>query len=144
MNKMKKRAAYFIIFIFLLIIEILIALYIHDNFVRPYIGDVLVVILIYTFLRTFIPDKIKLMPLYIFIFAVVVEILQYFRIVEILGFQNNIFMSVLIGSVFDIKDIICYGIGCIILGIYELHISEPSRQEASSYSVMWVKKKSGR
>ncbi len=123
MNKMKKRAAYFIIFIFLLIIEILIALYIHDNFVRPYIGDVLVVILIYTFLRTFIPDKIKLMPLYIFIFAVVVEILQYFRIVEILGFQNNIFMSVLIGSVFDIKDIICYGIGCIILGIYELILS---------------------
>lgn len=123
MNKMKKRAAYFIIFIFLLIIEILIALYIHDNFVRPYIGDVLVVILIYTFLRTFIPDKIKLMPLYIFIFAVVVEILQYFRIVEILGFQNNIVMSVLIGSVFDIKDIICYGIGCIILGIYELILS---------------------
>ena len=123
MNKMKKRAAYFIIFIFLLIIEILIALYIHDNFVRPYIGDVLVVILIYTFLRTFIPDKIKLMPLYIFIFAVVVEILQYFRIVEILGFQNNIFMSVLIGSVFDIKDIICYGVGCMILGIYELILS---------------------
>ena len=123
MNKMKKRAAYFIIFIFLLIIELLIALYIHDNFVRPYIGDVLVVIVIYTFLRTFIPDRIKLMPLYIFIFAVAVEILQYFRIVEILGFQNNIVMSVLIGSVFDIKDIICYGIGCIILGIYELILS---------------------
>lgn len=120
MNKMKKRVAYFVIFIFLLITEILIALYIHDDFIRPYMGDVLVVAVIYTLLRIFIPDKIKLMPLYIFIFAVAVELLQYFRIVELLGLQNNKFMSVIIGSVFDIKDIVCYGVGCIMLGIYEM------------------------
>lgn len=41
-----------------------------------------------------------------------VEVLQYFRLVETLRLQDNTFLTVLIGSVFDSKYIICYGIGC--------------------------------
>ena len=115
-----KRKFYLVAVIILFVIELIIALYVHDNFIRPYVGDILVVILIYTFLRIFIPEKIKLLPLYIFIFAAGVEILQYFEIVKILGLQDNAFFRTLIGSVFDIKDIVCYGVGCVILGVYEL------------------------
>lgn len=115
---MKKiqRIKYALVFAILLFIEVMIALYVRDSFVRPYVGDILVVILIYCFIRMFLPDKIRLLPLYIFIFATGVEILQYFNIVEILGLENNTFLSLLIGSVFDIKDIGCYGVGCLILG----------------------------
>lgn len=116
---MKKRIIYFIATFILLFIEVLIALYVHDDFVRPYVGDVLVVIVIYAFVRILIPEKVKLLPLWIFIFAVAVEILQWFRIVDILGFTDNRFFSVLIGGVFDVKDIFCYGVGCILLGGYE-------------------------
>ena len=63
-----KRLLYAIITLALLVVEILIALYIHDDFIRPYIGDVLVVIVIYTFIRIIIPEKIKLLPLYVFLF----------------------------------------------------------------------------
>ena len=42
--------------VILLLTEVLIALYVHDAFVRPYIGDVLVVIVIYTFIRIFVPE----------------------------------------------------------------------------------------
>lgn len=115
-----KRLAYALATIVLILIEVFIAIYVHDNFVRPYLGDVLVVIAIYTLVRTFIPDKIKLLPVYVFIFAVIVEVLQYFNIVDILGFSNNRFLSVLIGGVFDLKDIMCYAVGCILLGIFEL------------------------
>lgn len=66
-----------------------------------------------------IPEKVKLLPLWIFIFAVAVEILQWFHIVDILGLTDNKFFSVLIGGVFDVKDIFCYGVGCILLGGYE-------------------------
>lgn len=111
----KKRWIYIILTIILLTIEVLIALFIHDDFVRPYIGDVLVVMVIYTFIRIFVPEKVKMLPSYILCFAVVVEVLQYFRIVEMLGLQDNRFFSVLIGSVFDIKDIICYAVGCILI-----------------------------
>lgn len=112
---MKKRIIYAIITIFLLTVEVLIALFIHDNFIRPYVGDVLVVMVLYTFIRIFVPEKVKLLPLYILCFAVLVEVLQYFRIVEMLGLSENRFFSVLIGSVFDIKDIICYAVGCILI-----------------------------
>ena len=114
--KKTQRINYALAFVILLFIEVMIALYVRDSFVRPYVGDMLVVIAIYCFIRIFIPDKIRLLPLYIFIFAAGVEILQYFNIVEILGLKNNAFFSVIIGSVFDIKDIGCYAVGCFIIG----------------------------
>ena len=36
-------------------IEALIALYVRDNFIRPYVGDILVVVLVYSFVRMFHP-----------------------------------------------------------------------------------------
>lgn len=104
----------------LLAIEVLIALFIHDRFIRPYIGDVLVVMVIYFFLRIVIPEKVRLLPLYIFVFAAGVEALQYIHITELLGLNDIVFFRVLIGSVFDWKDIICYFVGCVFLAIYEL------------------------
>ena len=81
-----KRIGYAIATVILLLIEVLIAIYVHDAFVRPYIGDVLVVVVIYTFIRIFVPERCKLLPLY----------------------------------VFDWKDILCYAVGCILLGVYEV------------------------
>lgn len=52
-----KRIGYAIATVILLLTEVLIALYVHDAFVRPYIGDVLVVIVIYTFIRIFVDRK---------------------------------------------------------------------------------------
>lgn len=119
-RKMNKRIGYAVATLILLVIEVLIALFVHDQFVRPYLGDVLVVIVIYTLVRTLIPEKCPMLPLYIFIFAAGVEILQYFHIVSILGLEDNPFFRVLIGSVFDGKDIACYAVGCVILGGYEV------------------------
>ncbi len=115
----KQRIKYLIAFIVLLCIEFLIAIYVHDTFIRPYVGDLLVVIVLYCVVRVIIPDKYRLMPLWIFIFAVFVEYLQYIKIVEILGMENNTFLRILIGATFDWKDMMCYGIGCILLGTYE-------------------------
>jgi hypothetical protein len=45
---------YFGLAILIFIIEVLIALFVSDSFVRPYLGDVLVVILIYCFIKSFL------------------------------------------------------------------------------------------
>ena len=116
---MKKRILYAVATLLLLLIEVMIALYVHDDFIRPYVGDVLVVIVIYTFIRIIVPEKYKLIPLFLFIFAAGVELLQLANIVEILGVADNKFLKILIGSVFDIKDIVCYAVGCVILCMYE-------------------------
>jgi len=119
----KKRIIYAIAFIILLAVEVLIALFIHDSFIRPYVGDMLVVIVVYSFIRIFIPERVRLMPLWVFIFASCVELLQLFGLVERLGLEGNAFFRVLIGSVFDIKDILCYAVGCVLLGIHEYAIA---------------------
>ena len=120
MKKNKSRLIYFIIFILLFAIEVLIALFVHDSFIRPFIGDVLVVMFVCAFLRIFIPDKIKLMPVFATAFAVMIEILQYFDFVKILGLENNVILSTALGRTFDIKDIICYTIGGVMFFVAEL------------------------
>lgn len=115
MEKITKRFLFISLFITCLTIEILIAIFIHDNLIRPYIGDILVIITIYFFIKIFYTKKINVMPIYVFLFATFIEILQYINIVSLLSLQNNKVLSTIIGSTFDVKDIICYGIGTIIL-----------------------------
>ena len=64
---MKKRLIYGISAFIILIIEILIALFVNDEFIRPYGGDILVVILLGCITRIAFPNGIKLLPVWIFI-----------------------------------------------------------------------------
>ena len=109
-----KRIFYLTAFLLLLLTEIIIALFVNDSFIRPYIGDVLVIILICTFLRIFFPEKPKLLPLFVTVFGIAVEILQYFDFAAYLGAESSRFISILLGRTFNIKDIICYAAGGIL------------------------------
>lgn len=124
----KKRFFNFILFMIFLAIEVLIALYVHDDFVRPYLGDVLVVVVLYFFVRIWIPEKYRWLPGVIFVFVAAVEVLQYFRLVEILGVENNVFLRTILGSTFDFKDIVCYGAGCLLLGLYDWIVYKREKQ----------------
>jgi Protein of unknown function (DUF2809) len=106
---------YFFWTVILFLIEVYIAIFINDNFVRPFIGDVLVVILIYCFIKAFFKIKSSIAILSVFIFSCGVEILQYFNFVNYLGLQNNKILAVALGSTFDWKDIIAYAIGSVIV-----------------------------
>ena len=68
----KRRLGYLTGGVALLIIEVLIALYVRDGFVRPYLGDVLVVILLHCLVRTLFPTGVQLLPLYLFLLAAAV------------------------------------------------------------------------
>jgi len=108
-----------IAFIFLLIIEIGIALFVNDTIIRPYIGDVLVIILMYTLIRGIVYKSIKYLPAYLFFFALIVELAQYYRVLNMLHLQDNEIISTIIGASFDVKDILCYLIAAVILVIWE-------------------------
>ena len=41
-----KRFSYFLIFCSLMAVEVCIALFVHDSFIRPYVGDMLVTLLL--------------------------------------------------------------------------------------------------
>ncbi len=109
----KARLTYAALFSVILLFEVLIALFVRDDFVRPYVGDMLVTLLICCFVRIFFPTGVKLLPIYVFIFASAVEAGQYFDMVKLLGLENNTFLSVLLGRTFSLADIFCYAAGCL-------------------------------
>lgn len=111
---LKFNKTYFGLFILLLIIEVLIAMYVRDRFIRPYIGDVLVVMLIYCFVKSFIEIKPIIAAVLVLLFAIGVEFLQYANAVERLGLQDNKIARVVIGSSFEWMDILCYIVGIVI------------------------------
>ena len=98
----------------LVAIEVLIALFVRDKFIRPFGGDIIIIGVLYCFVRTFFPEKFLLLPLYLFIFAVCVEIGQALDYVTLLGLGDITFFRVLMGTSFSWYDIICYGVGSLI------------------------------
>jgi len=104
----------FIIFLAIFIVEVLIAKYVNDSFIRPYGGDILVVILMYYFVKAFVETKAIYIIVPVVLFAYLIEIGQYFNLVEVLNLQNSKIMRIVIGSSFSWGDMICYTIGGVI------------------------------
>lgn len=119
----KSRVTYGAITLILLFTEILIGLYVNDNFIRPYVGDVLVTILLCCLCRIVVPNGLRGLAVYVFLFATLVEHAQYIEIVKILGVDDNLLLSTIIGTSFSHIDILCYGIGCLIFSGSELAVS---------------------
>ena len=100
-------------FALLLSVEICIALFVRDDFVRPYVGDALVTGLLCCLCSVVVPKGVPALPIYVFVFAALVEAAQYVDVVKWLGWENNAILSLLIGRTFSWADILCYGVGCI-------------------------------
>ena len=115
----KRSKWYLLVTICLLFTEIAIALFVKDKIIRPYIGDLLVVILIYAFVKIWISNREILVAISVFVFACFIELLQYFHIVEVLGLDDNKVATVIIGSKFNTLDIVMYLIGTIVVILTE-------------------------
>ena len=116
-----KRVIYVTIFCCLLAVEVCIALFVHDAFVRPYVGDMLVTLLLCCMCRVIFPDNARHLPVFIFIFAACVEIGQYFDVVALLGLADNRILSITLGRTFSWLDLVCYAVGCMAaLGLDEI------------------------
>ncbi len=117
-ENMKKRVWYIVSFLVLLGMEILIALFVKDAFIRPYGGDILITILLCCFARIIMPDWPKLIALWVLVLGMITELLQLINIADFLGVTNS-FLRVVMGSTFDVLDIVCYFTGCLIFFLAE-------------------------
>ena len=106
---------YFLLAMLLLVVEILIAMFAHDHIIRPYAGDLLVVILIYCFVKSFLNLPYMATALSVLLFSFAVETLQYFHLVNMLGLQHSNLARIIIGTHFEWIDLAAYIIGIIIV-----------------------------
>jgi hypothetical protein len=101
----------FLIFLLILIIEIIIGTFFHDRFVRYFLGDVLIVVLICYFIRSWWAIRLPIVLVGTLIFAFLVELAQYADLIGRLGWQHSEFTRLTIGSTFDWTDLLAYTIG---------------------------------
>ena len=116
---------YFFLFAGLFLTETVIAMYVHDSIVRPFLGDVLVVILVYSFVKSFIKLPVITAAIAVLLFAFVVEFLQYLNIVATFQLKNKIVKTVL-GTSFSWMDMLCYVIGIIVVVAIEKRRTKPN------------------
>jgi len=109
---------YFILTILLFFVEVLIALFVNDSFIRPYLGDVLVVILIYCCIKSFFKLPVLPIAVFVLIFAFTIEFLQFLNIVEKLHLEQSKIARTVLGTSFSWIDLLTYIIGiAIIIGV---------------------------
>lgn len=89
-------------------VEVLIALYMHDRFVRPYLGDVLAVILVYAGLRAVLRIEVGPAVAMALVIAFAVEFGQLIGILDMLGLRSNRIARIVLGSGFELKDLLAY------------------------------------
>ena len=89
----------------------LIAVFVHDRFIRPWVGDYLVVMLIYSALKSFLNIPVIAAAIFVLAFSFVVEFLQYLNIVEYFGLQNSPIIRTVLGTSFEWTDLIAYTLG---------------------------------
>ena len=106
---------YFILTILLFLIETAIALFVHDNFIRPYFGDFLVVMLLYCFLKSFLNVSVWVAAGLVLVFSFAIEIAQYFNMVEKLGLQHYKIAKVILGNSFAWMDLLAYVLGILMV-----------------------------
>jgi Protein of unknown function (DUF2809) len=112
---LKFNTNYFLCATILLAIEICIAKFAHDKIIRPYVGDFLVVILVYCLVKAFFNTPVLATAIGVLLFSYAVETAQYFNIVGILGLQNCRLAKIIIGSAFEWADIMVYSLGILVV-----------------------------
>ena len=116
---LKFNRKYLFIALLIFVVEVLIALFVHDRFIRPYIGDVLVVILLYCLLKAFFDLPVTKAAIGVLVFSFAIEIMQYFKAVELLGLEENKLARVVIGTSFAWEDFLAYTMGILVVIIVE-------------------------
>ncbi|MDB4297832.1 DUF2809 domain-containing protein, partial [Flavobacteriaceae bacterium] len=109
---MNNRKAYLIISVLLILVEVVIETQFKTGFIRFYFGDYLMVIGIYTVIKTIKPSCNSLaLAFSVLVFSFSVEILQSINIIKMLGYQRSRLTDIVLGSTFSIGDLICYTLG---------------------------------
>jgi hypothetical protein len=123
---------YFGLAILIFIVEVLIALFVRDKFVRPYLGDVLVVILIYCFLKSFLRAPVISVAMFVLVFSFTVEFLQYLNIVQKLGLEKSTIARIVIGTSFAGADLLAYLVGIVFILLVEQYLQRQKELRKAS------------
>ena len=110
---------YFQLALLLFLAEVFIGRNMHDSIIRPFGGDFLVVIFIYSLIKGFFNTRVYPTAFGVLIFAWAVEVSQYFHLVNLLGPGHSTTARLLLGTTFSFVDLLVYALGILLVIIVE-------------------------
>ncbi|KQC34312.1 hypothetical protein AAU57_13910 [Nonlabens sp. YIK11] len=119
----KSRRTYIVATLLLLAIEIIIALYINDDFIRPYLGDLFASMVMYGLLMSVSRLSVRNGITLALLISYAVEFLQYIQIVDKLDLMGNKIARIMIGTSFSWMDLLMYSLGALSVYFLEKNIS---------------------
>ncbi|PQJ42594.1 hypothetical protein BTO00_11040 [Vibrio campbellii] len=90
---------------------VVIALYVRDSFIRPTVGDVLVVVWLYYFLASLFSMPVNWLVSLVVLIAFAVELGQLLQVAAWLAIEPSSPLAIILGATFDWKDLLAYCIG---------------------------------
>lgn len=99
--------------------ELVIACFVRDDFVRPYLGDTLAVILLYAALLAWLELPRARVAACSLAVACALELGQALQLWAWLGLERDAALTVILGTFYDPKDLIAYAAALPLLGMLE-------------------------
>lgn len=117
---MRDRAVYGICALLLFIVEVMIALFVRDTFIRGYVGDMLAVVFVHAVLRAGTRLSVAMALMVTLGVALAIELAQAAGLLGVVGLAENTVARTVLGGVFDVLDIAAYLAGAAVVVIAEL------------------------
>ncbi len=117
--KFTLRPGYALAALALFLVEVAIALWVKDRFIRPYGGDVLATILVYLTLRAVTNLRVISAALTALAVSFMVEGAQAFDLVARLGLAHNVPARTIFGTAFAVEDLLAYTAGAVLVLLVE-------------------------
>ena len=102
---------YFLLATGLFILEIGIARFAHDRFVRPYVGDFLATIWLYCLLKSVWSAPAGRVVAVALLVSYIIELAQLAHLLSWLGWQHSAAARLVLGSQFEWGDMLAYTLG---------------------------------
>jgi hypothetical protein len=102
---------YFLVFIILFLTEVAIALFFKTGFIRHTFGDFLVVILLYSFFKSFLKGSALPMAIATLSIAYVIGFLQFTDFFKYLGLEHRKWAALVYGNYFRVQGWVAYKLG---------------------------------
>lgn len=111
--KLRVSPPYLLVAAVIFLVEALIAAFVRDRWIRPFGGDLLVVILIHFFVRGTTTVSARAAALGAFGFACLVETGQWLQLAQHLGLEQHWIGRLFLGTTFHWGDVLVYGVGAL-------------------------------
>ncbi len=109
---MKRRIICFSIAVLCFVICYIIVIGFSDSpIIRGFLGDIVVIFLIYFFIKGFYAFKPIKLTVFTILLAYATEFMQYLNVTEYLGLEHNAIAQLVLGAVFDPLDLLAYTTG---------------------------------